>query len=309
MKTVRLDIDEDRRVVARQDAACELKLLSALCHPNIIRVWGVMGGISRPEGFGIIMDRLSATMREKIDHWSSIPFARSHRRRQLSWPWLRSEETRQSNTDWDDLFMERIMAVYDTAKGMKYLHEKKIVFRDLKPNNVGVTLQGDYVIFDLGLAKELRWSDLLESPDGYEATGLIGSRMFMAPEVATCKAYGFSADVFSFAMLFWEVFALKEPYPHLSLSKHYEIVILGGTRPPALAYLLPPSLEGMMEASWSDDPSKRPTFESICAMLHEEITKHAGSGLKDMKDIDVRSEILPLKSPESPGRMDVEQIG
>ncbi len=75
--------------------------------------------------------------------------------------------------------------------------------------------------------------------------------MFMAPEIATGEVYGFSADVFSFGMPLWEVMALKEAVPNISLDKHYESVILGGRRPQALTRLLSPSLETVMEASWS----------------------------------------------------------
>jgi serine/threonine protein kinase len=64
-------------------------------------------------------------------------------------------------------------------------------------------LRGDYLIFDFGLSKELKRKDLVEPPDdGFEATGLTGSRRYMAAEVVSCKNYGFSADVYAFAIFF-----------------------------------------------------------------------------------------------------------
>jgi serine/threonine-protein kinase TNNI3K len=147
----------------------------------------------------------------------------------------------------------------------------------LKPENVGVNLRGDYLIFDFGLAKELRRKDLMEPPDEFEATGLTGSRRYMAPEVVSCKNYGFSADVYSFAILFWETMTLQTPYRTMTLDKHFEQVVVKGKRPKCLNSVLPKQLQSMMEESWSAKPLKRPRFKSICEQLLAEITNRKGT--------------------------------
>ena len=43
-------------------------------------------------------------------------------------------------------------------------------------DNIGVDVRGDMRVFDFGLAKELKPKDLVEAPEGYNATGLTGSR-------------------------------------------------------------------------------------------------------------------------------------
>ena len=154
---------------------------------------------------------------------------------------------------------------------MKHLHSHKIVFRDLKPQNVGMTMEGTFVLFDFGLAKELKVVDLLESrpneDDRYNATGLTGSRIFMAPEVATCQPYGLKADVYSFAMLMWEVVALEDLYPHMSANQHYERVVLEGLRPRSLKHELPESLHALLKRAWATDPGERPSFARILEIL------------------------------------------
>ena len=59
-----------------------------------------------------------------------------------------------------------------------HLHHNRILFRDLKPENVGVDVRGDMRLFDFGLAKELKVRDLVKAPDEYTATGLTGSRVY-----------------------------------------------------------------------------------------------------------------------------------
>ena len=145
------------------------------------------------------------------------------------------------------------------------------MFRDLKPENVAFDLRGDMRLFDFGLAKELKPSDLIEAPDGFNATGLIGSRRYMAPEVVLCKPYGFSADVFSFAIIVWEVLAGQMAFPKMSLEKHYEQVIFKDKRPKKLKKL-PKSLDQLMERAWDSDRLKRPTFPSICETLSKQIS-------------------------------------
>jgi serine/threonine protein kinase len=172
-----------------------------------------------------------------------------------------------------EFFVERMEAVLDVSNAMGYLHEKNIIFRDLKPENVGF-YNDSYVLFDFGLARELKESDRMGfGEDSYRATGLTGSRLFMSPEVAMKKPYGFSADVYSFAILFWEVVALKEVFSNMTMSKHYNQVIVKGKRPSSMEDVLPHELDDMMVASWDKNPTNRPSFESISKTLVQELDK------------------------------------
>jgi serine/threonine protein kinase len=147
-----------------------------------------------------------------------------------------------------------------------------------------VNLRGDYLIFDFGLSKELKRKDLVEPPDGFEATGLTGSRRYMAPEVVSCNNYGFSADVYAFAILLWETMSLKVPYPKLTRNQHFEQVVLKGKRPHRIMNIMPNPLHEMLEHSWSADPLKRPSFRSICEQLLCEIAERKDTGLGNLEE-------------------------
>jgi len=289
VKLVRQDMLSDtKKCRAAVDMASEAKILSALSHPNIIRIRGVLGYIERPGQYGIIMDKLRGTLQGQIQVWS-----KQNQEENLSkaapspkptliervphWMCTHNDKSRLLTLKKQSAFWgERIDAVYDVAQAMRYIHQKRILFRDLKPENVGLN-QNKYVLFDFGLSRELKDSDRLDQNydnegDRYRnTTGLTGSRLFMAPEVARCKAYGFSADVFSFSILFWEVFALQEVFPDMTMNKHFQYVIKRGRRPASLEHILPEELNTMMTSSWSSYPPERPSFDSICEILSAEI--------------------------------------
>lgn len=284
VKVVRDDISNERKkCVAAADMAAEAKLLSALSHRNIISIRGIMGYIERPGKYGIIMDKLQSTLQDQIHEWAKVTSednvpkaAPQHRHRRHAPKWMMGQHEKEEQQKFfrqTAFFVERMEAVLDVAEAMKYLHEKRIIFRDLKPENVGLT-KGNYVLFDFGLSRELTDSDRVGgAEDKYRATGLTGSRLFMAPEVAKKMPYGFSADVFSFSILFWEVVSLTDVFPTMTMNKHYKMVIVKGKRPQSLEDILPPELNEMMEASWDKDPKIRPTFESICQILIDVLKK------------------------------------
>lgn len=138
---------------------------------------------------------------------------------------------------------------------------------------MGFNIRGDLQIFDFGLARELKAKDLVEAPDRYECTGLTGSRRYMAPEVVRCESYGFSADVYSYAILLWELFALETPFPNFHASKHFEQVVEKQKRPRKIQNVLPATLHNTMERGWGDAPASRPPMKAFCVVITDEINQ------------------------------------
>uniref|UniRef100_A0A8C9K5Z0 G protein-coupled receptor kinase n=1 Tax=Panthera tigris altaica TaxID=74533 RepID=A0A8C9K5Z0_PANTA len=99
-------------------------------------------------------------------------------------------------------------AVFYTAQivsGLEHLHQRGIVYRDLKPENVLLDDDGNIRISDLGLAVELK--------DGQTKTkGYAGTPGFMAPELLQGEEYDFSVDYFALGVTLYEMIAARGPF-------------------------------------------------------------------------------------------------
>ena len=130
-------------------------------------------------GFFIVVDRLTHTLEELLEQWR-IEKEKNHSSGGLLFVGVLSAEAKQKRRA---EFLERVKIALQIADAMEYLHSLNIVFRDLKPDNIGFDESEVLKLFDFGLAKELKPG--MERPDGkYQLTGNTGSRRYMAPEVA-----------------------------------------------------------------------------------------------------------------------------
>lgn len=126
-------------------------------------------------------------------------------------------------------------------------------------------------MFDFGLAKELKEKDLVQAPDEYSITGVVGTRRWMAPEVALCKDYGRPVDVYSFCLLFWHVMTKEIPFPSYNAQKHMDKVAIGGKRPQLKKLHISNFLKNTVAEGWGTDAAKRPTMERFCELLQLEL--------------------------------------
>ena len=104
--------------------------------------------------------------------------------------------------------------VNDMALGLHLAHELKIVHRDLKPENIMVCRRpdgADYaVVMDFGLAKERKAGAELQK---LTATGIIlGTPEFMSPEQLRGKPLDARTDIYSLALMVYEMLTGKLPF-------------------------------------------------------------------------------------------------
>lgn len=96
------------------------------------------------------------------------------------------------------------------AEALVEAHEHGVVHRDLKPANVMITTKGHAKVLDFGVAKLLAETD--HSQTHSEATGLIGTPMYMSPEQASGKSVDKRTDLWSLGTLYYELLTGRPPF-------------------------------------------------------------------------------------------------
>lgn len=144
-----------------------------------------------------------------------------------------------------------------------------IIYRDLKPDNIGFDVRDDVKIFDFGLAAEMR-PDLSDGNDGYHLTAESGSPRYMSPEVALGKPYNQRVDTYSFGLMLWEVCEMKTPFEGHDFDSLTAQVYKGNERPP-INKKLRQELANIMTTCWDANPSRRMDCEEIMTKLRNEI--------------------------------------
>jgi serine/threonine protein kinase len=122
VKQVRNDLSSDTYFIAALDLAAEAKFLASIQHSNIVRLRAT---VDEPgsESFMIVLDRLYMMLSEKIVEWRK-------RERKCRGPFRMMIFRKEMHLF---LMVERLVALFDIARALKYLHENKIMYRDLKP--------------------------------------------------------------------------------------------------------------------------------------------------------------------------------
>ena len=263
-----------KMAVGAKDLVMEAHFLSSLNHKHIIQLRGMCSAgvagyaeTSRADGFFLIFDELEATLSHRLSTWRQLESGSSSQLISKSssiFNFSRSKSSKNMIT-----FPERVQVAHDIASAVSHLHDRGILYRDLKPGNCGFDRDG-LKIFDFGLAVELPHSD---DPDQlYNLAGNTGTARYMAVEVIKNRPYNFKADVFSFTTLLWEILALKKPFSDLSGQEVKEWVADYGNRP-SISKAWPGAVRKMMKAGWSDTIETRPTMKEVRDTLARVSTK------------------------------------
>ena len=117
---------------------------------------------------------------------------------------------------------EALRITAEAARALDYAHREGVIHRDVKPENILLTKDGDTLVADFGIARALSTTD-----DRLTETGLmVGTPAYMSPEQATGeRELDCRTDIYSLGVVLYEMLAGEPPYTGPSaqavLAKHF----------------------------------------------------------------------------------------
>eukprot|EP00743_Colponemidia_sp_Colp-15_P005146 GILK01005539.1.p1 GENE.GILK01005539.1~~GILK01005539.1.p1 ORF type:complete len:649 (+),score=122.95 GILK01005539.1:53-1999(+) len=213
----------------RKDTLKEARVLASMDHPNIITFREVFQSRSREKLF-IVMDYadggdLYQRIKERAGRFFPEP----------------------QILDW---FVQICLA-------MKHVHDRKVLHRDLKTQNIFLTSSNMIKLGDFGISR------VLEQTKDFART-LVGTPYYLSPEIIEEKPYSFKSDTWSLGIVLYEMATLKHPFDATSL--HFlALKIVRGVYPPIPAHYSP-QLRNLIDLMLSKDPDRRPSVNEILAM-------------------------------------------
>jgi len=304
LKHIRRDLLTDRKkfIHAAGDLVMEAMYLSKLNHPNIIKLRGcAVGGSSaygdgKHDGFFLILDRLHSTLSQKIQEWKQS----GHQQKIM-----------YSNLLID--FQTKLDIAYQIASALKYLHGRDIVYRDLKPDNIGLVNKegGKFTVqlFDFGLCREIPEAN--PSEDKVFHMSGVGTRRYMSPEVYLGQYYNVKADVYSWSVVLHSMITLQRPFEMYDSKLHKLLVCQQGIRP-TIYKEWPQPIQQLLRQGWASKSNDRPSMNAICSIIeslfedigyqyHNNITTPATSRVISniSSSVDEETRDLPLSSKKS----------
>jgi serine/threonine-protein kinase len=156
--------------------------------------------------------------------------------------------------------LELALAVAD---GLAFAHEQGLVHRDVKPQNVLLSSEGEVKVTDFGIARSIHVDH------GVTQTGtVLGTGEYLAPEQASGKPVSPATDVYSLGVVLWELLTGQVPFT----GENFVAVALRHVNdpPPSLRTVRPdvsPRLDAAVQRALAKDPARR--FPSMAAFAHE----------------------------------------
>ena len=166
-------------------------------------------------------------------------------------------------------FEDALTVAIQIAEGVAAAHERGLIHRDLKPNNIMICRTGHVKVMDFGLAKQLiaqpAESDDITSVAGLQTLdgSLIGTPAYMSPEQIRGERADARADVFGMGLVYFHAFSGVHPFIKRTVQATMGAIAYEGT--PALssfAAKVPAQLSEIISRMLMKDAASR--YPSAC---------------------------------------------
>ncbi|KAK7102610.1 serine/threonine-protein kinase Nek4-like [Littorina saxatilis] len=140
------------------------------------------------------------------------------------------------------------------AMALQYMHERNILHRDLKTQNIFLTKSKIIKLGDLGIARVLEGASDM-------ATTLIGTPYYMSPELFSNKPYNHKSDVWALGCCVYEMTTLKHAFNAKDMNSLVYKILKGKLPPMPRQY--GQDLLSLMRSMLHQDPEKRPSVNRV----------------------------------------------
>ncbi|KAM3131510.1 hypothetical protein pb186bvf_016440 [Paramecium bursaria] len=210
----------------RKETIKEARILEALRHPNIVRFREVYK--TKKGRLCIVMDYADGgDLSNKIRQGQSL--------------------TETQILDW---FTQMCLAI-------KHVHDRKIIHRDLKTQNIFLTQDGIIKLGDFGIARVLNHTR-------EKCKTMVGTPYYLSPEIIESRDYSFKTDIWSLGVILYELCTLKPPFNAESLHGLALKIVRGQYNPLPDRYST--SVRQLVQSLLQVDPIRRPSIHDILKM-------------------------------------------
>uniref|UniRef100_H3APE6 non-specific serine/threonine protein kinase n=1 Tax=Latimeria chalumnae TaxID=7897 RepID=H3APE6_LATCH len=162
------------------------------------------------------------------------------------------------NTQKGILFSEDQKQIMDwfvqICLALKHVHDRKILHRDIKSQNIFLTKEGTVQLGDFGIARVLNSTVEL-------ARTCIGTPYYLSPEICENKPYNNKSDIWALGCVLYEMCTLKHAFEAGNMKNLVLKIIRGSYPPVSLHYSC--DLRSLLSQLFKRNPRDRPSVNSI----------------------------------------------
>jgi len=185
--------------------------------------------------------------------------------------------------------------------GLQYIHKKNILHRDLKSQNIFLTMQNIIKIGDFGISKSLKNTcDLAHTA--------IGTPHYLSPEICQRQPYNHKSDMWSLGCVLYEMCTLSLAFPEQNFVQLIQSICRGSYAP--IPHHFSTKLADLVQVLLRPMPARRPSVEQLlsCSTLENEVQTYLNyvNQLKSKAEIDqdkARASSQSSKDEDGRGRV------
>ncbi|RIA81736.1 kinase-like domain-containing protein [Glomus cerebriforme] len=160
---------------------------------------------------------------------------------------------------------ERSRITFLIINALLRIHKENLIHRDLHSGNILYSQLNNYwYVSDLGFCCPA---------DKSTTTSIYGNLPYIAPEVIAGKKYTFASDIYSIAMLMWEISSGQPPFINYEYDYYLATNIINGIRPKIVSGT-PFEYKSLIEQCWDTNPLKRPNILVLWSKFKEMILSY-----------------------------------